>query len=125
MSELRKILVPIDGSDASCRAAAVAATLARGFGAQITLLHVAGDRRAHMAPEAAFEHCEAWLGGSSAERRSEQGDPATQIVAVARGQEFDHIVIGSRGLSPSAEQLLGSVSDRVLRQASCPVTVVH
>lgn len=125
MSELRKILVPVDGSEASCRAVSMAATLARGLGAQITLLHVTGDMREHVAAEAAFERAESWLGGSKAERRTEQGDPAGQIIAVAHGQAFDLIVMGRRGLSPSAEQLLGSVSDRVLRQASCPVTLVR
>ena len=52
------------------------------------------------------------------------GKPADMIVKTAKEDEFDLIVIGSRGLSGIDEFLLGSVSDRVADKATCPVLIV-
>ncbi len=57
--------------------------------------------------------------------RTSFGDPATEIVAIAKQLGVELIVMGSRGQSPMRELLLGSVSDKVLRHAKCPVTVVR
>jgi nucleotide-binding universal stress UspA family protein len=141
---LRKILVAVDGSEAAGRATALAATLARGLDAELTLMHVAdapfepptgtrdldaAELDARTARElrvaSAFARAEARLGGVAAERLREHGDPADAIAGAAERLGFDHIVIGSRGLSPVGESLLGSVSERVLHRAPCPVTIVH
>lgn len=53
------------------------------------------------------------------------GEPADEIVDLARLEHVDLIVIGSRGLSPIKEMLLGSVSNKVLHTAPCPVLVVR
>lgn len=53
------------------------------------------------------------------------GEPAEEIVDLARTEHVDFIIMGSRGLSPIKELLLGSVSDKVLRTAPCPVMVVR
>lgn len=53
------------------------------------------------------------------------GEPAEEIVDYARLEQIDMIVMGSRGLSPIKELLLGSVSDKVLRTAPCPVLIVR
>ena len=53
------------------------------------------------------------------------GEPAEEIVDYARLEEVDLIVMGSRGLSPIQELLLGSVSDKVLRTAPCPVLIAR
>ncbi len=50
---------------------------------------------------------------------------ADEIVAIARRESVDLIVMGSRGLSPVRELLLGSVSEKVIRHAHCAVTVVR
>ena len=140
---MKSILVPVDGSEDSCMAAAWACKLAAEVGGKVTLLHVfnlasadamalshlsrdeiqdkierhAGERfekaKAAMPADAEFETIADW------------GRPADGIVNVARSKGFDHIVMGSRGLSPIGELLLGSVSERVLRRAPCPVTVVR
>ena len=52
------------------------------------------------------------------------GDPANEILELAREGDYGLIVMGRRGLGGAAKLLLGSVSDKVVKQASCPVTVV-
>jgi len=52
------------------------------------------------------------------------GDPADEIVAYADSVDADVIVVGTRGHGPIAGALLGSVSQRVLRDARLPVLVV-
>ena len=52
------------------------------------------------------------------------GAPATAIVEFATEEAVDHIVIGSHGRSGVARLLLGSVAEKVARQASVPVTIV-
>ncbi len=53
------------------------------------------------------------------------GSPADEIVQTAREVGADLIVLGSRGLGTVRSVLLGSVSDRVLHHAHCPVLVVR
>jgi nucleotide-binding universal stress UspA family protein len=53
-----------------------------------------------------------------------KGRPADTIVQTAKEEDFDIIVIGSRGLSGVSELVLGSVSDRVADYATCPVLIV-
>ncbi|WP_347552113.1 universal stress protein [Pseudalkalibacillus hwajinpoensis] len=52
------------------------------------------------------------------------GDPAKEIVDLAVMTEADLIVIGSRGLSGIKKWMLGSVSQKVAQQATCPVLIV-
>jgi nucleotide-binding universal stress UspA family protein len=54
----------------------------------------------------------------------EVGHPAEHLVAMAEREGVDLIVMGRRGRTATARWLLGSVSERVLRYAHCPVTVV-
>lgn len=50
-------------------------------------------------------------------------DPGEMIIKIAQEQNFDLIVMGSRGLSVIKELVLGSVSSKVLHQAGCPVII--
>ena len=59
--------------------------------------------------------------GLEAEGEWRRGDPAAQILAVARENESDVIVVGSRGHSAIREMVLGGVTHRVLRHAPCNV----
>lgn len=52
------------------------------------------------------------------------GDAADEIVRVAKATGAEMIVMGNRGLSPIKEFFLGSVSDRVVQKARCPVLIV-
>jgi len=60
-----------------------------------------------------------------AARQIETGTPAEAILAAASSEKADLIVLGSRGLGPVKELLLGSVSHRVVSHASCPTLVVN
>jgi nucleotide-binding universal stress UspA family protein len=52
------------------------------------------------------------------------GDPAGEIIALAEEARFDLIVMGRRGHGAVGKFVLGSVSDRVVKDAACPVVVV-
>lgn len=140
---MSKTLVPVDGSESSCRAAAWAEKNAAATGSSLTLIHVfdmnaaetismANKSReeiaeriaAHAAPS--FDKAKAGLSGADAvETLAVLGNPAEEIIGIAKKQQFDHIVIGSRGLTPIREILLGSVSEKVIHRAHCAVTVVR
>lgn len=143
--QLRTLLVPVDGSAGANGAAAFAARLALATGADITLLHVFDNPSAaciglHQLPKAEFDQtiervargsfdaaraAIAEVGAPTVHTKTSLGDPAKEIVAIASGGSFDLVVMGTRGLSPVKELLLGSVSEAVVRQAPCPVTIVR
>ncbi|HSB40324.1 MAG TPA: universal stress protein [Methylomirabilota bacterium] len=100
----RRILHPTDFSGGARRAETEAVRLARASDATLLLLHV--------VPEA---H----------EGLVRSGSAAAQIMAVVRRARCDLIVMGTRGRSPLARSLLGSVADRVVRAAPCPVLTVR
>ena len=54
-----------------------------------------------------------------------QGDPATVIIELAKAKSYDLIIMGTRGRSSFQELLIGSVSQKVMHHASCPVMVVR
>ncbi|MBX3251588.1 MAG: universal stress protein [Myxococcales bacterium] len=139
---MKHLLVPVDGSENACRAAAFAASIARKLGAKVTLIHVYDaptaaamglahqskehiDRAMHEVSRGSFERAKAEMGGFEPSTHVAIGHPDREIVAYARAEATDLIVMGSRGMSVLQGVLLGSVSDRVVRQAPCPVTIVH
>ena len=144
--DLRQILLPVDGSEGAAHAARFAARLARTAGAAITLMYVLHPvtataeglaSKSRDEAQAILRRAAAPSFRSAAEAMGpvehplhvrevvELGDPAGKIVAYARANPVDIIVMGSRGLSPFREILIGSVSDKVVRHAPCPVTVVR
>ena len=140
---MERLLVPVDGSDASARAAAWAAAYARLSGAEVILLHVhdapgpetlaLGSLDAAQIAEAerriagpSFDKARAAMGPFAGVRTLVSiGEPTAEIVALARREHATLFGMGSRGLSPVRELLLGSVSDQVIRRAHCAVTVVR
>lgn len=132
------ILVPVDGSDTARRAAKVGLELAARCDASVHVLHALERRSA-----SSDEHTTA--GAGSTERGAEiiqavqdldvSGSPAVEthlvegrphevIDAHVDAHEVDLVVMGRRGRSGLAQHLLGSVTERVLRQVDAPVLTV-
>lgn len=145
MDVIGHILVAIDGSEHSRRAARFAHDLAQQLNARITLLFVlepprmlpigfldsAAIRPPHV-DDKELDTVQRLLGQVAAdlpkaqvEKLVEIGHPADTIVSMAQKLGVDLIVVGARGLGPGGKWLLGSVSDRVIQHAARPVTVVH
>lgn len=143
MVRFRTLLVPVDFSRHSGRALGVAIELAREFGAEIHLLHAyelpVGPALAYGIPlpqdldeemrDAAARRLEKALhrveeAGLRGETHLVQSTPAEAIAQLARELPADLIVMGTRGLAGLKHVLLGSVAERVLRLAPCPVLTV-
>ena len=124
-TSLRTLLLAVDGSAGSLAATRYAARYAAFLGSARTIvLHVgqpADVEPADVAVSPAVEQLKA-AGVTCARRIERGGDPAQRIVALA--SEADEIIIGRTGVSSTRELFVGSVAHKVLRAASCPVTVV-
>ena len=133
----RKILLPVDGSDASRRAAELAGGLAKAGNGEIIILH-SHKHIADFVGEPYYQHMFDRLQRETRQllaplrERLEQagirhdvrvldGDPAGDACTVAEVEECDLIVMGSRGRSSASGLLLGSTSHKVLSRAPCPV----
>lgn len=53
------------------------------------------------------------------------GNPAQQICVESKEGQYDLIVMGRRGLDENTDYIMGSISNRVVRHASCPVLIVR
>jgi nucleotide-binding universal stress UspA family protein len=129
-------LLAVDGSHPSEAAARLAASLPLPAGQACLVLHVLqpilepGDPRGsqrmaaaqHLTEKTAATLAEA---GYQASTQVREGHPAQEIVRAAQAFEADVIVVGARGLSGLQEFLLGSVSARVLRYATCSVLIAR
>jgi nucleotide-binding universal stress UspA family protein len=141
----RRILVPTDFSAQSEQAWATARHLARAVGAEIVLLHVvvegplyseiplAGERIREVYASArtwVAEQLERWAAVARAEGIGvktlvQTGIPHQDIVTAARDEGADLIAMGTHGRGGFDRLLLGSVCDRVIRLAPCPVLVLR
>jgi nucleotide-binding universal stress UspA family protein len=146
MFKLKTVLVATDFSKPSEAALAYGRELARTFDAQLTLLHVADNIITRYAYEGVmaltidvqidYEKAkEAQLNGLLQEDdRRELGakavlrtsnTPADAIVEYAKDAGVDIIVMGTNGRRALAHWILGSVAERVVRMAPCPVLTVR
>jgi nucleotide-binding universal stress UspA family protein len=145
---LKTILVATDFSPASAAALTYGRELASNFGAQLLVTHVAGnvltrpyaggDGISFVDPElqqgleaGARRHLEAVISTDDRELRRARAivltsnAPATAIVEYAEEEGVDLIVLGTHGRGAVAHLLVGSVAERVVRTASCPVLTVR
>jgi universal stress protein A len=119
----RTILVPTDFSDTAEAAARVARAYAAVLSASVHLLHVA--RRDEEATTVLLTgEANGFGSGISVTSAVRFGDPAHAIVEYARGHGIDLIVMGTHGRTGVSRALLGSVAERVVRSAPCPVLTV-
>ena len=84
-------------------------------------VHLAAAQR--LVAAAAFNARQA--GAPSVQTIIETGDPADEILRIVKSRAPDLVVVGSRGLGKRAERLLGGVSQKIMRDAPCPVLVVE
>lgn len=136
---LKKILVAFDGSEQSRKAFDLGLEIAAKFEAKLLLVGIIRlpepaisveidamlDRgRTHFAEE--FEQLTARAKDADVgfETEIEVGHPAEHILRYAEDNHADMIVMGRRGLNRATRFILGSVSERVMRYAHCPVTVI-
>jgi nucleotide-binding universal stress UspA family protein len=150
--DIGTILVPFDFGEPSRHALAWARDLGDRFGASLHLLHVVPNPYTPnafmpLAPDLpgayalppgltdellkqAEDHLDAVL--PTAERQAQRvrafvrsGDPRSQILDHAAREGVDLIVMGTHGRTGAAHLFLGSVAERVVRAASCPVLTVR
>lgn len=147
MSIFKKILVPVDGSEPSDAAVALAVRLAHDQDAKLLFLHVSevakiaamvSSTAVCVDPSPALEAEQA--AGEDALHRAEsaagkcsvfaasllvQGASADTIVKTSSQEGADLIVMGSHGRGGIQRALLGSVAEGVLRQSTVPVLVAR
>ncbi len=140
---MKRILVAVDGSECSQKAARMAADIALRFGSRLTLVYVVPqmllppDVYGLTLVEAEREHAayaEKLLGeaavklgepGVQVDTQVLFGPPAETIAEAARAPDASLVVVGSRGRGAVARMFLGSVSDRLVHISPKPVLVVH
>lgn len=135
----QRILVPTDGSVGTAHVALQAIDLAEQYGATVHVLHVVDEslrsqfgeltglgEELEARGQQAVERIErmARTHGVAVETALEEGDPATTISTYADDAGADLIVMGTHGRSGVRRRLIGSVTDRVVREAPCPVLTV-
>jgi nucleotide-binding universal stress UspA family protein len=135
MNMLKRILAPTDLSDLSARGVYYACRLAKDVGAEVTILNVVFVDESGINKREMEEHKQrleefvtknvADVGANLKMRKVvDSGQAYGTIVERAENEQIDLIVISSHGRSGLSRMLIGSVTDKVLRMAPCPVLVV-
>lgn len=149
MINIKNILVPTDFSDFSRYALNYAVTFAQTFKAKITLIHVTPERELDSLRQVSTFFEPGQLENLLKERESEDrkqleefippelkkgitvetihkvGIPFLDIIKTAKQRKADLIVIATHGRSGLSHMLFGSVAEKVVRQAPCPVLSIR
>ncbi len=145
MNEFEEVLVPVDGSESAERAAVFGARLAAALECTLTLTHVVAltpesvmalakmsreeiqDHQQHIA-EPLLEKAQAVLADHDIRVTDEPlvliGDPAEEILNYLDKHPKTLVVMGRRGQSAIRRLAMGGVSDKIMRYAEGPVTLV-
>jgi nucleotide-binding universal stress UspA family protein len=121
-----RILVGVDGSLHSMKALEEAVTIAKRFSGSIKAITVYGQGM-EKKTEKTIEEAKQYLEKQDVEYSLASilgSNPARALQNIAKREDFDLIVVGSRGLGSTASVLLGSVSRQVVGYAECSVFVV-
>ena len=137
---LKKILVPIDGSDHAEKALTYALELAETCDADVEVLTVVPEvvstpdwmrdytekmrENGEEVLSKALKKADEEKPGIRVSKRLEEGFADLKILEVADEGGFDIIIMGSRGLGAVKRFLLGSVSNKVVNQSEIPVLIV-
>jgi nucleotide-binding universal stress UspA family protein len=138
MIVLKSVLVAMDFSEPSYAALAYGRALARTFGASMTVLHVADNFFLRPTPSDPYAILDAKTRALNAQLSEDDrlalraravidvsDSPAQAIVEYARSGAMGLIVMGTHGRSRVSQLLVGSVAERVVRTAPCPVLTVR
>ena len=148
MLKLKKILYPTDFSEYSLAALQYAVSIARQNDAELYCLHIVDMPQEeyltqeymvplnvpHVPEDKVLRTARARMKRFEAENLSQidkvtsrvlVGVPFVEIIRYAREQSIDLIVIGTHGHSALAAMLLGTVAEKVVRKAPCPVLTVR
>jgi nucleotide-binding universal stress UspA family protein len=142
MVVIKKILIPVDGSEYMKNEITWACELAKTFNSEVTILHVvvmpvssdiggipAASRHLEEAGtkilEDAKQMAEACGISPKIEIDFSVGNPGMRIVRKAETDQTDLIIIGAKGKNRFREILMGSVANTVVNNAKCLVLVVH
>ena len=146
MFEIKSILAPTDFSTHSQRAVTYACQLAERLHSSLHLLHVLSEilpagpdplLMPVMPPQFYVENEEranqtldrlldpAWGKPDSVVRAVRWGSPVESIVSYALDQRIDLIIIATHGRTGLSHVLLGSVAERIVREAPCPVLTIR
>lgn len=132
------VLVPFDFSGPATEALSTARSLCASLD-RLYVLHVVpplsstspgfvlgdlDDKKLSAEADTALAKALSSAGFGEAQRRIHVGDPASEIIAVAREVDADLIVIPSHGKTGLRRWMIGSVAERVVRRAPCPVLVL-
>lgn len=136
---MKKILVPIDGSENSVKALLEAKKLASVFHSDISILNVVDTSKYFMADynvamvSENVEHSKKLLKSSldnfkdcecNVDIIHKVGDASNEIIKLAAEGNYDLVVMGSRGLGTFSRAFLGSVSNKVLNHIDKTVLIV-
>lgn len=145
MVEFTHILCPTDLSESSVRPLTYAAALTRWYKAQLTVLHVVPTFEPMLLRSAGLDDSVQWVtpvsreeiltelrrivetagaGSIHATLAAEAGDPARTIVDQVVAIPADLVVMGTHGRSGFERFMIGSIAEKVLRKAPCPVLMV-
>ena len=148
---IKNILVAVDGSENSDRSLDFALDFAEKFGSAVTVLNVSEVLAMGVIPQElttysfdnmsilgkdfrkiheeilskAVSHAKMVKPELVVSSMLRDGDPAIEIVNVAKDNSFDVIVIGHKGSGMMRERVLGSISEKVAHLAPCPVVIVR
>ena len=143
--KIHRILFPTDSSPSAQQAQNYACALAEKFSAELHVLHVVtdllpvpGSKGSWVLPddimprlvrEAELELAIRMEGALTDDlvvvRSVHAGKPVQAIIDYAKGHEIDLIVIGTHGHTGLSHLLLGSIAEKIVRLATCPVLTVH
>ena len=143
MIALNQLLLPVDFSEPALEATHYALELAERFSATLHLLHVIEDPAVYLPmfesyplpsreefEQYAQTRLDNWIPEDDAdrcpiERHWVHGTPFVQILRFAKDRNIDLIVVGTHGSGVMRHLLLGSVAEKVVRKAACPVLTVR
>ena len=143
MIQLKRILLPSDFSELSSEATKYACVLVEQFDAELHMLHVHEtfvipeyamgidwEKLAQEAQKSAEAHMNEvldpeWKTGRTVVVATAEGPPFLEIIRYAKEHDIDLIVMATHGRSGVSHMLIGSVAEKVVRKAPCPVLTVR